>query len=539
MDPDTFDATTEAFIGALPQFEIDMNTASSAAVSAASSASTSASTATTKAAEAVASAQSANGAAGAAKWVSGTTYAEGDCVWSPIDYLSYRRKVAGAGTTDPSSDTTNWARIATDYSIFNTLTIKPNDIGVAGAAGFGVGICPSPPAGMYPLSNGTYNPFDADYGNYIYTDGSIMVWVPAFFYKYGTGANGLAVNIVDIKPLSAYADEATANAAGYALHRAFYDGGVAKKGVFVDKYKCSNNGGIASSIRNGNPLSSAADNNPFSGLTGAPANFYHGAIAAAKTRGASFFPGSVFIRGALAMLALAHAQASTATTWCAWYHATNNFPKGCNNNALSDAQDTALSFVSSGNGTYPTANKTGSANVLAKTTHNGQNCGVADLNGTIWEITLGITSNGTNLYILKTAAAIKDITSGNTLATDAWGATGIAALYDDLGTTYGALWATGADRATYFGNAGQVLSEATSGNAWNAAGARIPLVAGVGGTNAFGNDGLWDYKPNEMCPLSGGSWSISSGAGVWALILGNARGNSYGGVGLRAALYLP
>jgi len=49
------------------------------------------------------------GAAMAAKWVSGTTYADGVLVWSPITRLTYRRKGAGAGTTDPSADTANWA----------------------------------------------------------------------------------------------------------------------------------------------------------------------------------------------------------------------------------------------------------------------------------------------------------------------------------------------------------------------------------------------------------------------------------------------
>lgn len=408
---------------------------------------------------------------------------------------------------------------------------RTNDIGKAGAPGFGVGICPAIPAGFSKLP-GTDFPQSDEYGNYQYSDGSIMVWIPAFYYKW-TGTN-----IVTIKAEHAYATVALANADGYALHRAFYDGGAAQRGVFVDKYKCSNNSGTASSIKNGNPLSSAAANNPFSGLTGAPANFYYGAIAAAKTRGANFFPGSLFIRNALALLSLSHAQASTSTTWCAWYNATYNFPKGCNNNALSDAQDATLTFTSSGNATYPTANKTGSANTLAKTTHNGQNSGVADINGTIWEICLGLTSDGTNIYVLKTSAAIKNITASTTLATDAWGATGIAALYDDLGTTYGALWAAGANRATYFGNAGQVFSTDTSGNGWNAAGAGVPLVGGIGGTNAFGSDGLWDYKPNLMCPLAGGSWSHSSTAGAWALALNGVRGNSSDLVGLRAALYL-
>lgn len=372
-----------------------------------------------------------------------------------------------------------------------------NNIGIAGRAGFGIGICPVVPAGFSALA-GTNMPSSDTYGNYQYSDGSIMCWIPAFYYKYGTGANGLAINMVDIQPESVYASVAVANAAGYALHRAFYDSGVVQRGVFIDKYKCSNNAGTASSIKFGNPLSSNGVNNPFSGLTGAPANNYSGAIASAKTRGVNFFSSSLFIRSALALLALAHAQASTSTTRCAWYNATNNFPKGCNNNALGDAQDAALTFISSG---YSTANQTGSANVLAKTTHNGQNCGVADVNGTIWEISLGLTSDATNYYLLKTSAQMKAITAGNTLATDAWGATGIAALYDNLGATFGALWATAANRVTYFGSATQVLNAAINGNAWNAAGAGIPLIGGVSGTNSFGNDGLWDYKPNEMCPI--------------------------------------
>jgi len=49
------------------------------------------------------------GGSGASKWVSGTTYALDTVVWSPTNYLTYIRIVAGAGTTDPSSDTTNWA----------------------------------------------------------------------------------------------------------------------------------------------------------------------------------------------------------------------------------------------------------------------------------------------------------------------------------------------------------------------------------------------------------------------------------------------
>ena len=40
-------------------------------------------------------------------WVSGTTYALGKTVRSPIDHQRYVRVVAGAGTTDPANDATN------------------------------------------------------------------------------------------------------------------------------------------------------------------------------------------------------------------------------------------------------------------------------------------------------------------------------------------------------------------------------------------------------------------------------------------------
>ena len=414
-----------------------------------------------------------------------------------------------------------------------------NHIGVPGQQGFGVGIAPELPAGFAKLA-GTEDPASENYGNYQYSDGSVMVYVPAFFYKYGTGSNGLAVNLVDVKPFSHWATVADANAAGYALHRAFYNGGSIRQGFFVDKYLCSNNGGTASSIKNAAVLSSAQRGSlstaTFASLTGAPTNNLAGAIAAAKTRGSRFFCNTRFIRGALALLANAHGSAATGTAFCAWYSAgATNFPKGNNNNANGDANDAAIAFVDDGNGTYATG-RTGSANFMARTTHNGQMSGVADLNGIVWEVELGLTSNGTNFYILKSATDVATITGGTTLATDAWGATGLAAMYDSLGATYESLTDSASNKT--FGAAAQVLSAATSGAAWGFAGLGIPLAAGVGGSNQFGNDYLYDDRPNELCALSGGFLDDGSLAGVWALILNNARGNSNVYVGFRAASYL-
>ena len=279
--------------------------------------------------------------------------------------------------------------------------MRINDIGIAGRIGFGVGICPSTPSGYTALA-GTYTLGNNDYGNYQYSDGSVLCWIPAFYARIGHIDNqtytAYGLNSVDIKPLTYFADKAAANAAGYFLPRCFIDGGVIKDGVFIDKYMCSNNGGIASSIKNGNPLSSAADHNPFSGLTGAPSNTYGGAWQAAKTRGSRFFVCSRFIYAALALLSLAHGQAATATTNCAWYDASGvtNFPKGCNNNALKDTNDTTVTYTSDG---YSNCGKTGSGVPFSKTTHNGQACGIADLNGLMWEISQGVTCIATSKTI--------------------------------------------------------------------------------------------------------------------------------------------
>ncbi|MDD3644338.1 MAG: hypothetical protein PHR19_02300 [Bacteroidales bacterium] len=495
----------------------------------------------------------------------------------------------------------------------NVWSDNLNDIGIAGTMGFGKGICPSVPSGISEQS-GTTDRYHDNYGDYIGADGSIIGYIPIHYCKYGTGSNGLAVNVPDIKPYSYFNTETDANLAGYFIPRAFYNAGTVRQGVFVDKYQCSNNGGVASSIKLGLPLSSAAAHNPFSALNGTPANAYYGSIAAVKTRGSAFFTPTVFIYHMLAMLSLAHGQAATSTTECAWYDSTGvkNFPKGNNNNALGDTNDTTLTFISDG---YPNCAKTGSASNLAKTTHNGQANGIADLNGNMFEIALGmtaevptstgtlyttdatgyalgatsialITGSGTvvagdmvtfagdtnqyavttgiaapgtivispglkvaipaaatavtvvpaSFYLLNTSVDAAALTAGVTLTTDAWGAKGIVTNYTNIGATYESL--TASSTAKLIGNAAQVFSEATTGTAWEAAGAGIPLVGGTGGTNMFGSDALYDYRPDMMTPVVGGNWGYSANAGVWMINLSYVRGTSLASVGFRAALFI-
>jgi hypothetical protein len=392
-----------------------------------------------------------------------------------------------------------------------------------GGQGFGVGVCPGPlPDGMKGIDG--YNNSSSDtYGNYIYTDGSVMVWVPAFFYAIDVDMN------VDIQPLAHFPSVATANAAGYALHRAFYDGGAVQPGVFVDKFLCSNNNGVASSLKNGNPLSTYSEHNPINALNGRPANAYYGTIEAAKTRGSDFFVNTRFIFSALALLSLAHAQASVSTAHCGWYHPAHSFPKGCNS-GLGDVNDSEISYESDG---YSSCGKTGSANHLNRTTHNGQNSGVCDLNGCMWEITPGITSDGKRLYILKTSARMKDVTGGATTETDLWGPKGIKANYETLNTEVDFKLPNGYSR---LGSDLNTLSADQDGTGWQLTGLGIALPGE--NKNALLSGSFWNYPDNRMCPISGGHWDDGSNAGVWAFYLGNVRGYSTDYVGFRSALYL-
>lgn len=136
-DPANFSVRGDAFLGALPTLATEINivageinTAAASAASSAASAGTSATTAYNQAQAAATSAASAAAAGGASLWVSGTSYVLGNVVWSPLTYLSYRRKSNGAGTTDPSLDTTNWALIGAP-STFPTTAINSNTTAAA------------------------------------------------------------------------------------------------------------------------------------------------------------------------------------------------------------------------------------------------------------------------------------------------------------------------------------------------------------------------------------------------------------------------
>jgi len=140
-----------AWAQALPTFGTQLTavgtTTYNNAVEAAASAATASgyvSTVAGSASAAAASAVSAAEVANAGAWVSGTTYAQGGCVWSPTSFLTYRRKTAGAGTTDPASDPTNWQALAPSSVIagyINGFTLSNNIANSATRIDVAIGAC--------------------------------------------------------------------------------------------------------------------------------------------------------------------------------------------------------------------------------------------------------------------------------------------------------------------------------------------------------------------------------------------------------------
>lgn len=122
QDPANFSAEADAFLGALPTFQTQVNAAGTYIDVIGTAADVDASAAAASAAAAVVSANQASvssaaaaaaAASMAAVWVSGGSYVFGVMVFSPINLLTYRAKTTHSGlTVDPSLDTTNWVSLS-------------------------------------------------------------------------------------------------------------------------------------------------------------------------------------------------------------------------------------------------------------------------------------------------------------------------------------------------------------------------------------------------------------------------------------------
>ena len=507
---------------------------------------------------------------------------------------------------------------------------------IEGAAGFVL------PAGLYTISA---------------IDSTTQIKITSTFNTGTYTVNSASIfNSVQIRGQKYYTTEAEANLDGFVLHRAFFNAGAEVDGFFVDKYKWSltnytlGSAGIASSIAFSNPISSDSaskrdgTNTTFAGSFSncisngqAPTDTFAGAFAAAKSRGSAFAVTPIFVNAALALLSLAHGQAATSTTYCAWFQESSAgardriFPKG-NNNSGADFTDATCTFSVCDDGYWAAKNearKNGSGSTFAKTTHNGQACGVADLNGNQWEIlsgfttggytnkaiagisreseaiftivghgytsgqklqiqgafaatgwntllqfkffrvekidadtfklkygssyvntsaladayTSGFTSSTADFYALKTTVDIRNLTGGNSSATDNFCASGapnanFLALYQKLETPL-------AENSYVFrfGNVRSKVLEHTAAHDgdWLKVCAGFPDAddsVSSGGSNQFGADYYYQWLEAECCPIRSGIWYYTSDAGVWSLGLYSGRTDSNRYASARSCLYL-
>lgn len=111
QDPANFATDADAFLGALPTFQSQLNAAGTYIDGVGSAVDADATAAAQSAAVAQAAATTAVNAANAQAWVSGTSYDAGDVVYSTITYQTFRCILATSGTTDPSADDTHWTSL--------------------------------------------------------------------------------------------------------------------------------------------------------------------------------------------------------------------------------------------------------------------------------------------------------------------------------------------------------------------------------------------------------------------------------------------
>lgn len=403
-------------------------------------------------------------------------------------------------------------------------------IGVAGQQGFGVGVYGGDPAdlttiGLSPMQ-GCEDHASENYGNYQHSEGSIMVFVPAFAMRFGRstapsyardGANAVEIGSPEL-----------AGTDGWILHRAFIDGGKQKLGFFVDKYLCSKKAGnsnIAVSVKNGDQISLTSSSSYInsSSMTGCSGIIYD-AITLGRARGEGYSCVSAFQWSALSILSLACGQAATSADNCAWYDANHNtnFPKGSNNNCK-DINDSSVTFSS--HFMNLSFGKTGSGTPFAKTTHNGQACGVADVNGCMYQPLLGIyqTTRSGTFAVAKESYKMHDFTEDNL---------NTSSNFDTVGGFY--------NGRGYWGNGSNCAFSTGSTNTERSMIGVFPVSSGAsgGGTSLFGNDRASYSVGSNLVVLAAGKYNDGSKAGVWS----RNGGYDYWGsddyyVGFRAAGY--
>ena len=401
-----------------------------------------------------------------------------------------------------------------------------------GEVGFGVGLAPDDVCTKYGMTLLSNQPGNADYGNYRHeSSGSIMVWIPKFYFRitedssapyYGTRFD------VSFEPKE-----------GYVIHRAFIDGGKEVPGFFIDKYHCGAENEVCVSKKGIVPTCSGGTT-PYEDLSNMityhyPSKGYKKAtiyfLDAVKTRGEEFNVVTVFQLNALAILGDAYYQEcyrTNKTSQIAWADVKPYQPKG-NNNNLKDYNDQTVTFTQISGIAYGTS-LTGSASNLAKTTHNGEKCGVADVNGNMNRFGIGIKTCGQeNIYlqIMKESVYAKDITRESFISDSNY----------DNNTTIQLVLNGG-----YLGNGTLnpfIMSTDRNSNEYRLNCAGIPSnpsCVTLSGTERFGQDYMYLYNNLNNIAQCGGAHS-SYGSGIWCRFMTHDINYYTSNLGFSASLY--
>lgn len=353
-----------------------------------------------------------------------------------------------------------FADITGNVTIATGSSNKAGSIGTPGELGFGVGIYPGTDEELTAMGLthmfGYDNVTSDNYGNYMHATGGQMIFVPAFYVRYGSQlAPQYAtydVNSLEVAEITAYESEEVANAEGFYLHRAFIDGNEKKSGFFVSKYHMT----VTTTKSITYPVSGPTT--PTASVT--PVQM----IDYCRSLGSGWNCPSAFIMSAIDILSMCHAQFAKWTNTCKW-------------------------FDPSGTTSYPEQGRNVTTNV-GLYSHNGQPCGLMGFEY-YWEYVLGCTTAGSSatqgqtavtsndLYVLKKSAKLGDITSGFGGDTDAWGTTSSLLGSHEVIT---ADYPISTNRITYWGNSSYPVFTDNSTENGNALFGILPRD-----TNAIGN----------------------------------------------------